>query len=68
MLGPGFCTGASVVAHALGAELKVGDVALMAVGETEPEARLGGKAEDSDGELYLLTKGDGMIRELRSVR
>jgi hypothetical protein len=25
-------------------------------------------AEDSDGELYVLTKGDGMIRELRSVR
>ena len=25
-------------------------------------------AEDSDGELYVLTKGDGMIREMRSVR
>jgi hypothetical protein len=25
-------------------------------------------AEDNDGELYVLTKGDGMIRELRSVR
>ena len=25
-------------------------------------------AEDDDGELYVLTKGDGMIRELRSVR
>jgi hypothetical protein len=25
-------------------------------------------AEDSAGELYLLTKGDGMIRELRSVK
>ena len=25
-------------------------------------------AEDNDGELYLLTKGDGMVRELRSVR
>ncbi len=25
-------------------------------------------AEDSAGELYVLTKGDGMIRELRSVK
>jgi mono/diheme cytochrome c family protein len=25
-------------------------------------------AEDNDGELYVLTKGDGMIREVRSVR
>jgi hypothetical protein len=25
-------------------------------------------AEDHDGELYVLTKGDGMIREFRSVR
>lgn len=25
-------------------------------------------AEDSDGELYVLSKGDGMIREFRSVR
>ena len=25
-------------------------------------------AEDGDGELYVLTKGDGMIREVRSVR
>ena len=25
-------------------------------------------AEDNDGELYVLTKGDGMIREIRSVR
>ena len=25
-------------------------------------------AEDNDGELYVLTKGDGMIREFRSVR
>jgi mono/diheme cytochrome c family protein len=25
-------------------------------------------AEDSDGELYVLTKADGMIREVRSVR
>ena len=25
-------------------------------------------AEDHDGELYLLTKGDGMIREIRSVK
>lgn len=25
-------------------------------------------AEDADGELYVLTKGDGMIREVRSVR
>ena len=25
-------------------------------------------AEDNDGELYVLTKADGMIRELRSVR
>ena len=25
-------------------------------------------AEDNDGELYVLTKSDGMIRELRSVR
>jgi hypothetical protein len=24
-------------------------------------------AEDNDGELYVLTKGDGMIREFRSV-
>jgi hypothetical protein len=25
-------------------------------------------SEDNDGELYVLTKGDGMIREVRSVR
>ncbi len=25
-------------------------------------------AEDNDGELYVLTKGDGMIREVRSVK
>lgn len=25
-------------------------------------------AEDNDGELYLLTKGDGMIREVKSVK
>ena len=25
-------------------------------------------AEDNDGELYVLTKGDGMIREFRSVK
>jgi hypothetical protein len=25
-------------------------------------------AEDNAGELYVLTKSDGMIRELRSVR
>ena len=25
-------------------------------------------AEDNDGELYVLTKGDGMIREIRSVK
>jgi hypothetical protein len=25
-------------------------------------------AEDNDGELYVLTKADGMIREVRSVR
>jgi len=25
-------------------------------------------AEDNDGELYVLTKGDGMIREIRGVR
>jgi hypothetical protein len=25
-------------------------------------------AEDNAGELYVLTKGDGMIREVRSVR
>jgi hypothetical protein len=25
-------------------------------------------AEDNDGELYVLTKPDGMIRELRGVR
>jgi len=25
-------------------------------------------AEDNDGELYVLTKGDGMIREIRSIR
>ena len=26
------------------------------------------QAEDNDGELYVLTKADGMIREVRSVR
>jgi hypothetical protein len=25
-------------------------------------------AEDRDGELYVLTKSDGMIRELRGVK
>jgi hypothetical protein len=25
-------------------------------------------AEDSDGELYLLTKSDGMIRQVTGVR
>ena len=25
-------------------------------------------AEDNEGELYVLTKGDGMIREVRSVK
>jgi hypothetical protein len=37
----------------------------MVAGAGRVDIRL---AEDDAGELYILTKGDGMIREIRSVR